>query len=65
MLVTFGLNGKIAALDKESPRHARDEVSRRAMTIPGIGPISASAIAGPAPPAETLPKAVTSQLGSV
>ena len=40
------LNGKIADLDKEITRRAReDEVSRRLMTIPGIGPISATAAA--------------------
>src|SRR5215218_5222584 len=34
------LNGRIAVLDKEIARRAReDEVSRRLMTIPGIGPI--------------------------
>src|SRR5262249_56148769 len=49
-----GLNGKIADLDKEIARRAHeDEVSRRLMTIPGIGPISATAIAALAPPAET------------
>jgi transposase len=48
------LNGKIADLDKEIARRAReDEVSRRLMTIPGVGPISATAIAALAPPAET------------
>jgi transposase len=52
-----GLNGKIADLDKEIVRGAReDEVSRRLMTIPGIGPISATAIAALAPPAETFAK---------
>ena len=52
-----GLNGKIADLDKEIARRAReDEVSRRLMTVPGIGPISATAIAAPAPPAETFAK---------
>jgi transposase len=52
-----GLNGKIADLDKEIARRAReDEVSRRLMTIPGIGPISATAIAALAPPAETFAK---------
>jgi transposase len=51
-----GLNGKIADLDKEIARRAReDEVSRRLMTIPGIGPISATAIAALAP-AETFAK---------
>ena len=51
------LNGKIAGLDQEIARRAReDEVSRRLMTIPGIGPISATAIAALAPPAETFAK---------
>jgi transposase len=52
-----GLNNKIADLDKEIARRAReDEVSRRLMTVPGIGPISATAIAALAPPAETFAK---------
>jgi transposase len=52
-----GLSSKIAALDKEIARRAReDEVSRRLMTVPGIGPISATAIAALAPPAETFAK---------
>ena len=52
-----GLNGRIADLDKEIARRAReDEVSRRLMTIPGIGPITATAIAALAPPAETFAK---------
>jgi transposase len=51
------LNGKIADLDKEITRRAReDEVSRRLMTIPGVGPISATAIAALAPPIETFTK---------
>src|SRR6476469_4934307 len=51
------LDGKIADLDKEIARRAReDEVSRRLMTVPGIGPISATAIAALAPPAETFAK---------
>jgi transposase len=51
------LDGKIAELDKEIARRAReDEVSRRLMTIPGIGPITATAIAALAPPAETFAK---------
>jgi len=51
------LNGKIADLDKEIARRAReDEVSRRLMTVPGIGPISATAIAALAPPVETFAK---------
>src|SRR6516164_6751799 len=52
-----GLSGKIADLDKEIARRAReDEVSRRLMTVPGIGPISATAIAALAPPAESFAK---------
>src|SRR6516162_6380224 len=52
-----GLNGKIADLDKEIARRAReDDVSRRLMTTPGIGPISATVIAALAPPAETFAK---------
>jgi transposase len=51
------LNGKIADLDKEITRRAReDEVSRRLMTIPGVGPISATVIAALAPPIETFTK---------
>jgi len=51
------LDGKIAVLDKEIARRAReDEVSRRLMTVPGIGPISATAITALAPPAETFVK---------
>jgi transposase len=46
-----GLNSKTADLDKEIARRAReDEVSHRLMTVPGIGPISATAIAALAPP---------------
>jgi len=48
------LDGQIAELDQEIARRAReDEVARRLMTIPGIGPITATAIAALAPPAET------------
>nr|WP_249804634.1 IS110 family transposase [Bradyrhizobium sp. 23] len=51
------LNGKVTDLDKEIARRAReDEISRRLMTIPGIGPISATAIAALAPPIETFAK---------
>jgi transposase len=47
------LDMRIATLDKEIARRAReDEVARRLMTIPGIGPITATAIAAIAPPAE-------------
>lgn len=48
------LNRQVAALDKEIARRAReDEVARRLMTIPGIGPITATAIVALAPAAET------------
>jgi len=51
------LDERIAVLDKEIGRRAReDEVARRLMTIPGIGPITATAIAAIAPPAETFAK---------
>src|SRR4026207_338642 len=51
------LECKIANLDKEITQRAReDEVSRRLMTIPGIGPISATAIPALAPPVETFAK---------
>jgi len=46
------LEEKISLLDKEITRRTRtDEVARRLMTIPGIGPITATAIAALAPPA--------------
>ena len=48
------LDGQIADLDKEIARRAReDDVARRLMTIPGIGPIAATAIAALAPAAQT------------
>jgi transposase len=48
------LDRRIAALDKEISRRAReDEVARRLMTIPEIGPITATAIAALAPAMET------------
>lgn len=48
------LNRQVAILDKEIARRAReDEVASRLMTIPGIGPIGATAIAALAPAAET------------
>ncbi len=51
------LDKRVAALDKKITRRAReDEVARRLMTIPGIGPITATAIAAIAPPAETFAK---------
>jgi transposase len=53
-----GLNGKIGELDREIARRAReDEVARRLMTIPGIGPITATAFAALAPPVESFARA--------
>jgi transposase len=52
-----GFAAKIAELDKEIGRRAReDAVVRRLMTIPGIGPIAATAIAALAPPLEGFAK---------
>lgn len=51
------LDGKIQDLDKEIARRAReDAVARRLMTIPGVGPITATAITALAPPPETFAK---------
>jgi len=51
------LDAKIVELDKEISRRAReDAVARRLMTIPGVGPITATAITALAPPAETFAK---------
>jgi transposase len=51
------LNARIAELDKEIARRAREDVvARRLMTIPGIGPIAATAIAALAPPLEGFAK---------
>ena len=51
------LNDKIGQLEKEIARRAREDViARRLMTIPGVGPITATAIAALAPPAETFAK---------
>ena len=51
------LNDRIRDLDKEIARRAReDAIARRLMTIPGVGPITATAIAALAPPAETFAK---------
>jgi transposase len=49
-----GLEEEIAALDAEiAARAKRDDVARRLMTIPGIGPLIATALEALAPPAET------------
>jgi transposase len=51
------LNERIAQLDREIARRAReDETARRLMTIPGIGPITATAITALAPPPGTFAK---------
>lgn len=48
------LHEKIVALDREiSERAKRDEVAKRLMTVPGIGPMIATAIEALAPPIET------------
>jgi transposase len=51
------LDEEIFRLDKEIARRAReDQIARRLMTIPGIGPITATAIAALAPPAASFRK---------
>ena len=51
------LDKQIATLDREIARRAKeDEAARRLMTIPGIGPIAATAIIALAPPIETFRK---------
>ena len=51
------LDRQIGLLDKEIVRRSReDEVTRRLMTIPGIGPITATAITALAPPPGTFAK---------
>ncbi|CUH39811.1 Transposase [Jannaschia seosinensis] len=51
------LDDQIKALDAEITRRAKEsEVARRLMTIPGIGPLIATAIATLAPPPETFRK---------
>jgi transposase len=48
------LDDRIAGLDREIAQRAKeDETARRLMTIPGVGPITATALAALAPPAET------------
>lgn len=51
------LQEKIDQLEKQVQQHARaNTLTARLMTIPGIGPITASAICAFAPPAETFSK---------
>jgi transposase len=48
------LDEKIAGLDQEVAQRAKEnETARRLMTIPGVGPVTAVALAALAPPAET------------
>ena len=48
------LDNRIAGLDREIAQRAKeDETVRRLMTIPGVGPVTATALAALAPPAET------------
>jgi len=52
------LDTEISKLDAEIARRAqKNEVARRLMTVPGIGPLIATAIAVLAPPPETFRKA--------
>lgn len=53
----YRLDAQIADLHREIERRAKaDEAARRLMTIPGIGPIAATAIIALAPPIETFTK---------
>lgn len=48
------LGDRIAVLDREIAQRARtDETARRLMTVPGVGPLIATALTALAPPAET------------
>jgi transposase len=48
------LDDRIAVLDREIAQRARmDETARRLMTVPGVGPVIATALTALAPPAET------------
>jgi len=51
------LNEQIARLDQEITRRAKaEDIPRRLMTIPGVGPITATALAALAPPPEMFRK---------
>jgi transposase len=51
------LGEQIAALDRRLRDRAReDETARRLMSIPGVGPVCASALEALAPPPETFTK---------
>jgi transposase len=48
------LDDRLAGLDREIAQRAKeDATARRLMTIPGVGPVTATALAALAPPAET------------
>jgi transposase len=50
----YWLDEQIARLDREVAQRAKEnDMSRRLMTIPGVGPVTAVAMAALAPPAET------------
>jgi transposase len=52
--VLQALDDRLAGLDREIAQRAKeDETARRLMTIPGVGPVTATALAALAPPAET------------
>ena len=58
------LDEQIAGLDAEIVRRAKaDLIVRRLMTIPGVGPMTATAIVALAPPPETFRPAATSRPG--
>ena len=47
------LHERVALLDRELARRAREDAeAKRLMTIPGIGPITATALVALAPPAQ-------------
>src|SRR5881398_172537 len=49
------LDERIAVLDREIARHAKENaVARRLMTIPGIGAVTAAALTALSPPADTV-----------
>ena len=51
------LDQQIAALDRQVCRRARkDPTARRLTSIPGVGPVCATALEAPAPPPETFAK---------
>lgn len=51
------LDSRVAGLDREITRRAKEDVvARRLMTIPGIGPITATALIALAPPPESFRK---------